>query len=311
MNNTALITLDWGTSNLRASLLDQHANELEHRSGPCGIMAVKDGLFREALVSLIGDWLEEYSCPLIASGMIGSRQGWKEAPYLDCPATLAQAAKNLTHVGIDLPKQTAAKRQLHIAPGLRCLATSGQFDVMRGEETQVWGANITPGSLCVLPGTHSKWAWVEADGSIGCFRTYMTGELYGLLTKHSILGRLMSFGAHSPSHFETGVRLGLDSPEQASHLIFSARTAGLMGSIPPEGLPDYLSGILTGIEIAAATVAFGNVLPNITLITLIGDDDLCARYEKAFDLIGVTATRAPANATTCGQWMIAKQAGLV
>lgn len=308
MNTPALITLDWGTSNLRASLLDQHANELDRRSAAGGIMAVKDGLFSEALLSLIGDWIEEHPCPLVASGMIGSRQGWKEAPYLDCPATLAQAALSLTTVEIDPPQKASAARQLHIAPGLRCIEPNGQLDVMRGEETQVWGAAITPGSLCVLPGTHSKWAWVEADGSIGRFCTYMTGELYGLLTKHSILGKLMVFGARSPSHFQTGVRIGLESPEQASHVIFSARTAGLMGTIPPEGLPDYLSGILIGLEIAAAMAAHRSAL---TGITLLGDEELCSRYESAFELLGITPARAPANATTRGQWMLAKHAGLV
>lgn len=308
MNTPALITLDWGTSNLRASLLDQHANELDRRSAAGGIMAVKDSLFSEALLSLIADWIEEHPCPLVASGMIGSRQGWKEAPYLDCPATLAQAALSLTTVELDLPQKASAARQLHIAPGLRCIEPNGQLDVMRGEETQVWGAAITPGSLCVLPGTHSKWAWVEADGSIGRFCTYMTGELYGLLTKHSILGKLMVFGARSPSHFQTGVRIGLESPEQASHVIFSARTAGLMGTIPPEGLPDYLSGILIGLEIAAAMAAHGSAL---TGITLLGDEELCSRYESAFELLGITPARAPANATTRGQWMLAKHAGLV
>lgn len=308
MNTPALITLDWGTSNLRASLLDQHANELDRRSAAGGIMAVKNGLFSEALLSLIGDWIEEHPCPLVASGMIGSRQGWKEAPYLDCPATLAQAALSFTTVEIDLPQKASAARQLHIAPGLRCIEPNGQLDVMRGEETQVWGADITPGGLCVLPGTHSKWAWVEADGSIGRFCTYMTGELYGLLTKHSILGKLMIFGARSPSHFQTGVRIGLESPEQASHVIFSARTAGLMGTIPPEGLPDYLSGILIGLEIAAAMATHGSAL---TGITLLGDEELCSRYESAFELLGITPARAPANATTRGQWMLAKHAGLV
>jgi 2-dehydro-3-deoxygalactonokinase len=306
MNAPALIALDWGTSNLRASLLDPDAREIDRRSAPGGIMTVKDGRFSEALLSLVGDWVEKHPCPLIASGMIGSRQGWKEAPYLDCPATLAQAAENLTRV--ELPQNHGAPRTVYIAPGLRCLESNGQFDVMRGEEIQVWGAEIAPGSLCILPGTHSKWAWLGADGAISRFRTYMTGELYGLLTKHGILGRLMTFGAPSPAHFKTGVRMGLESPDQASHVIFSARTAGLMGAIPSEGLPDYLSGILTGLEIAAATAAHGAALPPITLI---GDDDLCARYESALECVGVTSRRAGQNATTLGQWKVAKKAGLV
>jgi 2-dehydro-3-deoxygalactonokinase len=311
MNPPALISLDWGTSNLRASLLDENAGEIEHRGAPAGIMTVRDGLFGKALTSLIGDWIAKYPCPLIASGMIGSRQGWKEAPYLDCPASLEQAAGSLTRVEIELPEKAAARREVRelcIVPGLRCMELNGQFDVMRGEETQIWGAGHAPGGLFVLPGTHSKWAWVDQNGSIGRFRTYMTGELYGVLTQHSILGRLMAFGAHSAGDFNRGVQIGLESAEQASHVIFTARTAGLMGTIAPEGLPDYLSGILTGIEVAAATAAHGAPLPAVSLI---GDEVLCSRYEHAFELAGVPTSRAPADSTARGHWTIAKKAGLI
>jgi 2-dehydro-3-deoxygalactonokinase len=166
MNPPALISLDWGTSNLRASLLDSDARQVEHRSAPAGIMNVKDGLFSGALTALVGDWIAKHQCPLIASGMIGSRQGWKEAPYLDCPASLEQAADSLTRVEIELPEKAAARRELCIVPGLKCMELNGQFDVMRGEETQIWGAGHAPGGLFVLPGTHSKWAWVDQNGSI-------------------------------------------------------------------------------------------------------------------------------------------------
>ena len=311
MNPPALISLDWGTSNLRASLLDENADEIEHRGAPAGIMTVRDGLFGKALTSLIGDWIAKYPCPLIASGMIGSRQGWKEAPYLDCPASLEQAAGSLTRVEIELPEKAAARREVRelcIVPGLKCMELNGQLDVMRGEETQIWGAGHAPGGLFVLPGTHSKWAWVDQNGSIGRFRTYMTGELYGVLTQHSILGRLMAFGAHSAGDFARGVQIGLESAEQASHVIFTARTAGLMGTIAPEGLPDYLSGILTGIEVAAATAAHGAPLPAVSLI---GDEVLCSRYEHAFELAGVPTSRAPADSTARGHWTIAKKAGLI
>jgi 2-dehydro-3-deoxygalactonokinase len=308
MNPPALISLDWGTSNLRASLLDSDARQVEHRSAPAGIMNVKDGLFSGALTALVGDWIAKHQCPLIASGMIGSRQGWKEAPYLDCPASLEQAAGSLTRVEIELPEKAAARRELCIVPGLKWMELNGQFDVMRGEETQIWGAGHAPGGLFVLPGTHSKWAWVDQNGSIGRFRTYMTGELYGVLTQHSILGRLMTFGVHSAGDFTRGVQIGLKSAEQVSHVIFTARTAGLMGTIAPEGLPDYLSGILTGIEVAAATAAHGAPLPAVSLI---GDEVLCSRYEHAFELAGVPTSRAPADSTARGHWTIAKKAGLI
>jgi 2-dehydro-3-deoxygalactonokinase len=308
MNSPALISLDWGTSNLRASLLDFDAREIEQRSAPEGIMHVRDALFSGALTSLVGDWIAKHPCPLIASGMIGSRQGWKEAPYLDCPASLEQAAGSLTRVEIELPENASAGRELYIVPGLKCSEPNGQFDVMRGEETQIWGSSDARGGLFVLPGTHSKWAWVDGGGAICRFRTYMTGELYGVLTQHSILGRLMAFGAHSAADFARGVRVGLESPEQASHLIFTARTAGLMGTIAPEGLPDYLSGILTGIEVAAATAAHGDRLPEVRLI---GDAALCSRYEHAFELAGVPTSRGNADSTARGHWRIAKKAGLL
>lgn len=304
----ALIALDWGTSNLRACLLDARGNAMESRSAPGGVMAVPDQQFSQALLALCGDWVRDLACPLIASGMIGSRQGWKEAPYLDCPTNADQASKRLTTVEIDLG-EGQPRRQLHIVAGLRCQEDNGQFDVMRGEETQIWGAGVAEGSVCVLPGTHSKWAWVGEGGSITRFRTYMTGELYGLLTQHGILGRLMSFGEHRPDDFRSGVRLGVASHAQATHAVFSARTAGLMGSIAPEGLPDYLSGILIGIELGSALSLDGG--QNSGFITLIGDDALSSRYEMAFSVLGMSTRRAPEHATLAGQRLIALASGMM
>lgn len=300
MTTPALMAIDWGTSNLRACLLDAQGRTLERRSAPGGVMAVKDGRFAQALLALCADWLQAHACPVIASGMVGSRQGWKEAPYLDCPASLASAAAALVTVPID------SQRLLHIVPGLRCAEPGGAWDVMRGEETQIWGAQVPAGSCCVLPGTHSKWAWTGAQGEVSRFATYMTGELYGLLTQHGILGRLMVFGQERPAQFEAGVRAGLASSGQASHVIFSARTAGLMGQIEPEGLPDYLSGILVGLEIAGATQA-----GRPAHVTLIGDEGLSQRYARALAMAGLESRLVTSEATTSGQFQVARAAGLV
>jgi len=303
----ALIALDWGTSNLRACLLDADGQALEHRSAPGGVMAVVGGAFEQALLALCGDWLAQHDCALIASGMIGSRQGWKEAPYLDCPAGISAAAQQL----ITLPVSLADGRQrvLHIAPGLRFAEASGAFDVMRGEETQIWGAQLAPGSRCVLPGTHSKWAWTGAQGEVLKFQTWMTGELFGLHTRHGILGRLMQTGHERMDDFRAGVKLGLKSLAQANHVVFAARTAGLMGQIAPEGLPDYLSGILIGLEVASAT-AGDDATTRSQSVTLIGDDGLCERYGVALELAQIGWQRSAADATTQGQWLIAQAAGL-
>ena len=297
---SSLIALDWGTSNLRASLLRAGAAVIDTRSAPGGVMAVAERRFAAALLELCGDWIERHRCPIIASGMIGSRQGWQEAPYLDCPAGIAEAASNLVAVDVE------ARATLHIVPGLRCVGDNGAYDVMRGEETQLWGAELDEGDLCVLPGTHSKWAWMGAGGKIERFETYMTGELYGLLTRHGILGRLMRFGDARPDAFDAGVRLGLDQHARATHVIFAARTAGLMDRLPPDALPDYLSGILIGVEIGSATLR-----RKPRSLTLLGDDDLCARYAAALRLAGLASTRAREGSTTRGQWRIAEQAGLV
>ena len=310
MPDPHLIALDWGTSNLRASLLDARGQTLETRSAPGGVMAVQGGQFAQALLALCADWLAQTNCPLMASGMIGSRQGWREAPYLDAPTSLAQAARQLITVPV-MVADGHAERLLHIAPGLRCLDSAGEFDVMRGEETQIWGADLPANSCCVLPGTHSKWAWLGEGGAIRHFKTFMTGELYGVLTQHSILGRLMVFGAElgASQHeaFAAGVRLGLRGHAELPHTLFAARTAGLMGRVTPEALPDFLSGILLGAEIGGATAG----AEPLQQVTLIGDEALCQRYALALELKGLAVSRASDGATTRGQWLLAGAAGLL
>lgn len=298
--NAKLIAIDWGTSNLRASLLGDEAVVLDTRAAAGGVMAVPDRRFEATLRALCGDWVDA-GTPLIASGMIGSRQGWHEAPYVACPARLDQAAAQLVRVPLD------GGAVLHIVPGLRCIGADGQHDVMRGEETQLWGAGLPPGSVALLPGTHAKWARLGAQGEIATFQTYMTGELYGLCTKHGILGRLMRFdGAPQPEAFERGARLGFAEHENATHVLFAARTAGLMGELAADALPDFLSGLLIGIEIGSATRR-----ERPRAVTLVGDDALCARYATALNCAGIDVATASRETTTRGQWRVAEAAGLL
>jgi len=263
-------------------------------------MAVPERRFAQALQDLCGDWIANAACPLVASGMIGSRQGWIEAPYLPCPAGLDQAAAQLAQV------EVKPGVVLHIVPGLTCTGGNGQADVMRGEETQLWGAGLADGSCCVLPGTHSKWAWMGAGGSVQRFQTAMTGELYAVLIQHSILGRGMAFGHDDAAAFAAGVQLGLAEHGNATHVIFAARSAGLMGRIAAEGLPDFLSGILIGVEIGGALQ-----VQRPDTVALLGDSALCGRYATALALAGVASTRVADDATIRGQWRVAVQAGLV
>jgi 2-dehydro-3-deoxygalactonokinase len=300
--NPSFISLDWGTSSLRATLVSAEGGIIEARNAAGGVMSVKDRQFEASLHAICSDWIDQFGCPIVASGMIGSRQGWVEAPYLDCPATPAAAARAFTTLSI------SNKVDMHIIPGLRCGSGASMYDVMRGEETQIWGAEVEVDSVCVLPGTHSKWAFVGEQSRITRFATYMTGELYGLLTKHGILGRLMDFGGADNEAFARGATLGLSHPSQATHVLFAARTAGLMGEEHPAALPDYLSGILIGLEVASA-IAAENVNGERPIV-LIGDDDLCCRYEVALQLAGLQSVRARDGATIQGHVRVAREAGI-
>jgi 2-dehydro-3-deoxygalactonokinase len=300
MESAALITLDWGSSNLRARLFDRQGKVLEIRTSAQGLLHVPERSFEPVLLDLCGEWLRGSDVPLIASGMIGAREGWVEAPYLKCPATAQDAADAL------VPVPLTGGAVLHIVPGLKCRAPSGQDDLMRGEETQLWGLEPGTPACCVLPGTHSKWARLDGWGRITGFETSLTGELYALLTRHGTLARLMRYGEERPEHFDEGAALGLQQYDRLPLVLFSARTAGLSGRVPPEGLPDFLSGLLIGAEVGSALA----YRPQRD-IKLLGEPDLCSRYERVLRRAGMEPARAPADATARGQWRIAMLAGLV
>ncbi len=305
MTTPRLLALDWGTSNLRASLLGDGAQALQTRRDARGVMAVPAGGFGAVLDELCGDWLREHpALPLIAGGMVGSRQGWVEAPYLALPAGPVQAAAALTRV------ELGAGRRLHIVPGASDQPRPGRFDVMRGEETQVWGSAVAAG-WCVLPGTHSKWVRVDEEGRVAALHTYMTGELYALISEHGTPGRLMVHGRRDDSAFAAGVALGAAEHAQATMALFAARTAGLLGGMAAEALPDHLSGLLIGIELAAARGALDEAA-RARPLRLIGDAALCERYARALRLLGAAEPAIePPGATERGLWRVAQAAGLV
>ena len=167
-----LIAVDWGTSSLRVARLGHGGTALEERSMPLGILSVPSGGFPAALADACGDWLRNDSALVLVSGMAGSRHGWIEAPYCASPTGLAEIAASLAWVQAG---------RIAIVPGLSC-EPNGVPDVMRGEETQVFGALQLFGldsARLVLPGTHSKWVRAES-GRIESFATFMTGEVYAL-----------------------------------------------------------------------------------------------------------------------------------
>ena len=289
----ALIGIDWGTTSFRAWRMGQGGEVLETVSDGPGILAAAQlpGGFRQALEESIGGWLG--SAPIIASGMITSRNGWVETPYLPLPLDAAALARSLTpHEGI------------HFVTGAVSDPDGPAPDVMRGEETEIIGHLADGGGdgLFVLPGTHSKWAQAEG-GQLVAFRTVMTGEVFAALRDHSILGRLIQPGAGSDDAFRRGVEAGRHGGALLGR-IFSARTLALMDRLAPEEIADYLSGLLIGDEVAqGARDATGPV-------TIIGRGDLAARYQTAFAVLGIDAQIAPPGMAQRGLWEIARMGGL-
>jgi 2-dehydro-3-deoxygalactonokinase len=303
----ALIGLDWGTSSFRAYRLAADGTILERRVAEAGILAVADGDFAGELTRQIGDWLVAApDLPVLASGMIGSRQGWIEAPYVPCPAGADDLVTRLVE------HRTAMGTRLWLVPGLSHEGSDGVPDVMRGEETQILGVGRAAAArLVVLPGTHSKWALVE-DGRVVWFATFMTGELFAVLRRHSILGRLMAGDGEDPAAFARGLRAGLSGDRAQGgllHRLFAVRTLGLFDRIAATGLADYLSGLLIGEEVREALGCVGHRAT--AEVVIVGGAGLAGRYQEALRQAGLAALPFQGEAAALGQLAIARAAGLV
>lgn len=288
-----LVAVDWGTSSLRAALLDDGGHVLEERSVPRGILTVPPGGFPAVFRDTCGDWMRSSGALALICGMAGSRQGWVEAPYCPCPAGFADVASRLAWI---------EPGRIAMVPGLSCEA-GGVPDVMRGEETQVFGALELMGlasALLVHPGTHSKWVRI-AGGRIESFSTFMTGEFYALLRQHSILGRTMPDGDGEPdvAAFERGIRYALHSGTLL-HAAFSARTLALFDRLPAAALPSYLSGLVIGEELRAQDLAGVS-----EAVVVVGSEALTRRYELGLQILGMPTRCAGSQAAWRGLHAIA------
>lgn len=319
LDQAALLALDWGTTALRAYLFDADGNVLAARESSEGIMnlprAAAEGGFDAAFESACGEWLAHApGLAVIAAGMVGSAQGWLEAPYVDAPANAEALVAGIVRV------RTARGVTLHIVPGV--LERGELPNVMRGEETQIFGAlgddpaaaDDSRAELIGLPGTHAKWVVVRAR-RIERFHTFMTGEVFAALREHTILGRTMV----TPDSLDTDAFLrGVNIARLKGHAgvlatAFSTRTLGLTGQLTGQQQHDYLSGLLIGHEL----VGLGAVLaqPQTGLaghaLRLIGNEALCERYQLALTQFGCTEAKLVRQATERGLWRIATQAGLL
>jgi len=274
---TALIGIDWGLSQLRAYRIHADGRLLESKYCDVGIASVQDRAFDKVLDRVLSNWLSiGRTPPILLCGMIGSKQGWREALYGSCPLSLDALSRCLVRVESDLG-------DVRIIGGAQTKNAHGHYDVMRGEETQIFGlANRNGRCMVITPGTHSKWSRVQ-DGTIQSFRTYMTGELYFILKNHSTLGWTIPQSAQDEieeQSFELGVRDALGDPDMP-HALFNARTLALFQPELAQTIPSYLSGLLVGYEI------YGASRRDITdPIVIVGISRLARLYKVALAIAG-------------------------
>ena len=247
-----ILGIDWGTSNRRAYLVDAAGKLLDSRADDQGMLAARPG-FGPSLAALLDDMGIEHDVPVLASGMIGSAQGWRETPYLDAAVPLEDLPRHLVRVA-----DQASGRACLLVPGYRAHDEAGEVDVIRGEEMQLLGA-VAGGrrdGWFVLPGTHSKWVLLE-DGTIRQVSTFMTGELFATLGKQGTLAPLMDAdGSDDQDAFAAGV----DAAKRRApltHVLFSVRARAVTGAMPAAQVRSFVSGLLIGAELVAALDLMG------------------------------------------------------
>lgn len=291
-----MIGVDWGTSGFRAYRLTPGGEIRDRRAGARGIMAVADGRFAETLREEIGPWLAAGEERVLLSGMIGSRQGWVEAPYLPCPAGVDELAARLVDVPFDWAR-------VKLVPGLIGADATGVAEVMRGEETQIAGivAAIGGDGLVCLPGTHAKWVRI-AEGRVAAFSTHMTGEVFAALRGHTILGRTMAPPGRDGAHDAAAFAAGLARAGQAGgvlHHLFGVRSLNLTGALAEAAGASYLSGLLIGHEVRAALAEARDAV-----VHLVGATELAGLYETAIRAGGRDVRRHAEDAAAAGLHMI-------
>ncbi len=285
MKHADWIAVDWGTSQLRAWAINSGGAVLDKAQSADGMGGLAQAEFEPALLRLVEPWLGDGATPVIACGMVGAKQGWVEAPYRAVPCKPGEAAP--------ITPATRDKRlQLYILPGV---SQGSPADVMRGEETQTAGViheNPTFDGVVCLPGTHTKWIHISAE-EIVSFRTAMTGELFALLSQHSVLRHSVGGEDFDRDAFDSAVAETLSRPERLAQSLFTIRAEGLLHGQSNAAAKGRLSGLLIGAELAAAKPYW---LGQQVLIG--GAPALVALYARALESQGVQCLTRDAESLT-------------
>ena len=269
----AFIGVDWGTSNGRFMLVTAEGACVEERSAP-GIKRL-DGpnAIEAAAFEGLAGWPD---VPVIMAGTVGANIGWRNVPYVRTPASGGMMAAHALHF-------TARSRKFVILPGVDTIRSDEQPDIMRGEETQIFGVLADESGFICLPGTHCKWVAVEC-GAITAFHSTMTGELIELIGLHSIMlsPRRAPAGTGGPP-FDAAVAAAQGSVAGIEALLFTTRTRQVTGLMPPDDADDYLSGLCIGGDVKSALA----LNPDAHSVTIIGSPTLTALYAKALAAFGI------------------------
>ena len=277
------IAADWGTTHLRVWAMSQSGTVLAQASSDKGMGSLDRDGFEPALLDLVGDWIGA-TTPVIACGMVGSRQGWVEAPYakVPCPAL---------PTGFARPAVQDNRLDVRVVPGIK---QTSPADVMRGEETQIAGfLALNPkwdGVIC-LPGTHTKWVHLSAD-EIVSFQTCMTGDLFSAISDHTVLRHSIA-DDWDEAGFSEGLDESLSRPERLAARLFSIRAEGLVGDLTKGRAKARLSGLLIGAELAATKPYWLG-----QQVAVIGEGSLARLYVEALAAQAVQATQVNAERAT-------------
>ncbi|NLS00311.1 2-dehydro-3-deoxygalactonokinase [Rhizobium sp. P38BS-XIX] len=289
MTEPAYVAVDWGTSSFRLWLVGKDGSIVAERRSGEGMTTAAQAGFAKVLQTHLDATSAPSDIPVIVCGMAGARQGWIEAGYIDTPASLASILTG----AVAVPDQT---RDVRILPGLAQRSKDAP-DVMRGEETQLLGAipaDAKGEQIVCMPGTHSKWVRV-LDGQVTGFSTFMTGELFDIITKHSILSHAVAGAAEMSADtaaFEASLKAAFAKPQLATNLLFTARSGQLLHGATAAGAQALISGTLIGAEIAGALSSAGQGAS----ITLVASGRLQALYEDAFRALSLTYQTIDADA---------------
>jgi len=284
--------IDWGSSRFRAYRLNDDFDIVDSRDSATGIKYVVEKSFEDTLRTQIGGWLQPGDT-IILSGMVGSHNGWVESKYIPCPASLDDLSSNCTELILD-------DLTLQFLPGV---CQSSPADVMRGEELQLLGAIESHNSgIFIIPGTHSKWAWVQGR-SITRFHTFPTGELYDLLLNESLIGSIFTPNSWDPATFSAAIKLGYENSRILSNL-FLTRSRVLLEQMDSYSVSAWLSGLLIGSEIREGSELTEDLT---TKISLIGAIDLCEKYGLALQQLEMGYQQVSPEVTINALVSIARQ----